>query len=85
MSDYKNRPGTGVLFVNKKTVEAQPDYKGKFVCDRDYKQGEEFKIAAWKKNTPKNHLIAISVDNYKSGDTKAWPKPDQRDDNEVPF
>lgn len=84
MSNYQNRPGTGVLFVNQKTSEKQPDYKGKFVCDRDYKQGEEFKISAWKKPTPKNHLIALSVDNYKSGNAQAWPKEDH-DDNEVPF
>lgn len=85
MSNYQNRPGTGVLFVNEKTSEKQPDYKGKFVADRDYKQGEEFKISAWKKKTPKNHLIAISVDNYKSGNAKAWPKPDYDDSNDVPF
>jgi hypothetical protein len=85
MSNYQNRPGTGVLFQNdKKTGERQPDYKGKFVCDRDYKAGEEFKISAWKKKTVKNYLIAISVDNYKAGNAQAWPRPDH-DDNEVPF
>jgi hypothetical protein len=78
----EQREGTGVLFVNQKTKDSQPDYTGTMTLDRDYKQGEQIKLSAWKKPTPKNHLIGITINNYKQ---ESYPKPVAMDDNEVPF
>ncbi len=84
MSNFK-KDGKGVLFVNDKTKESQPDYKGNVVLDRDYSKGSEIKISGWKKRTPKNHLISLSIDNYKAQDQdRQWPKP-VHEDEDVPF
>lgn len=82
MTKQQQREGTGVFFVNEKTSERQPDYKGTFTVDRDYKKGEQIKFSAWKKPTPRNHLISFVVNNYKA---EQYPKPVANDENEVPF
>ena len=85
MTNFKQKEGTGVLFVNDKTKESQPDYKGHLVLDRDYSKGSEIKISGWRKKTPKNHLVSLSIDNYKAQDQgKQWPKP-VHDDESIPF
>ena len=86
MSNYKQKEGTGVLFCNDdKKHEKAPDYKGKIIADRDYSKGSEIKISGWRKKTPRNHLISLSVDNYKAQDQdRQWPKP-VNEDEEVPF
>jgi len=86
MSNYKQKDGTGVLFCNDdKKHEKAPDYKGKIIADRDYSKGSEIKISGWRKKTPRNHLISLSVDNYKAQDQdRQWPKP-VNEDEEVPF
>ena len=86
MSNYKQKDGTGVLFCNEdKKHEKAPDYKGKIIADRDYSKGSEIKISGWRKKTPRNHLISLSVDNYKAQDQdRQWPKA-VNEDEEVPF
>jgi hypothetical protein len=78
------KDGKGVLFVNEKTKESQPDYKGDITLDRDYTKGSEIKISGWKKKTPKNHLISLSIDNYSANKDRQWPKA-VNEDEEVPF
>ena len=83
MSNFVQKPGKGVLFVNsKKEKEAQPDYTGNILLDRDYKAGETLKIGAWRKTTPKGHLISISVDSFTTNKTE-YPRPIH--DDEIPF
>jgi len=85
MSSFKKIDGKGVLFVNEKTKESQPDYKGDITLDRDYTKGSMVKISGWRKKTPKNHLISLSIDNYKAQDQdRQWPKT-VNEDEEVPF
>ena len=85
MTKKYNDDGKGVLFINdKKTKEGQPDYTGKLVLDQDYGKGSEIKLSAWKKPTPRNHLISISINNYKADENKQWPKP-VVDDSDIPF
>lgn len=83
MTSFK-KDGKGVLFVNEKTKESQPDYKGDITLDRDYTKGSEIKISGWKKKTPKNHLISLSIDNYSANKDRQWPKA-VNEDEEVPF
>jgi hypothetical protein len=85
MKKTYNKDGTGVLYINdKKTKEGSPDYTGKLILDQDYGKGSEIKLSAWKKPTPMNHLISISINNYRANENKQWPKP-VVDDGEVPF
>lgn len=79
----EQRPGQGVFFVNIAKQGAQPDYQGTLTLDQDYRAGEQIKIAGWKKPTPKNHLISISIS--KPYNQQEYPKPVVQDDNEVPF
>jgi len=84
-SNYKQREGSGVLFINSdKKHEKAPDYKGTLLLDRDYAKGSEVKISGWRKATAKNHLISLNIDNYSANKDKQWPKP-VRDDEDVPF
>jgi hypothetical protein len=78
----EQRPGQGVLFINIAKQGAQPDYKGTLTLDQDYRAGEQIQISGWKKDTKLNHLISLSVNNYKK---EQYPKPVVKDDNEVPF
>jgi hypothetical protein len=84
MMRREQRPGTGVFFVYQKTTDRQPDYKGELVLDRDYGKGSVIKIAGWKKTTPKNHLISISIDQRPAANN-VFPKPTIREDDDVPF
>jgi hypothetical protein len=86
MAKFTNKPGQGVLFINKgKTAEKQPDYKGELVLDQDYGKGTVITVAGWRKQTPQNHLIALAIDKRQNTD-KQWPKQvGGVDDNEVPF
>jgi hypothetical protein len=65
MKTHNSEPGKGVLFQNdKKTSPSQPDYKGVITLDRDFKAGEQVKIAAWKKATRVGELISLAQDNW---------------------
>ena len=65
MKQHQSEPGKGVLFQNdKKTSEKQPDYKGVITLDRDFKAGDQVKIAAWKKATRVGELISLAQDNF---------------------
>lgn len=77
--------GRGVLFMNEKRHEKAPDYKGDLVLDQDYGKGTTIKISGWRKNTPKNHLISLSIDNYKADKSQHWPRPANTTDDDVPF
>ena len=78
----EQKPGSGVLFINDKKNDRQPDYTGTLVLDREYRPGDTIKLSAWKKPTPRNHLISLVINNYKADE---YPKPVNHDDNEVPF
>jgi hypothetical protein len=79
-----DRPaGTGVLFAeSSKNHEKAPDYKGSLKLDRDYKEGEEVKIAGWHKQSAKGPLVSLKVDNWKPkprdpSAPKSWPQEAQ--------
>ena len=81
----QRREGTGVLFINQKNNDRQPDYTGELMLDRDYGRGTIIKIAAWKKATPKNHLISISISKPRDA-SEQYPKSTiVGDDVEIPF
>lgn len=85
MAKFQNRPGQGSLLMAEKKHDRSPDYKGEIVLDRDYAAGSTISIAAWKKATPRGHLLSLALDKRQNED-KQWPKPvGGLDDNEVPF
>jgi hypothetical protein len=100
MKQHQSEPGKGVLFQNDKKApgSAQPDYKGVITVDRDFKAGEQIKIAAWKKATRIGELISLAQDNWTPDPNYRKPpmeapsatlkKPREYDpfkDDEVPF
>ncbi len=65
MSNFIHKSGTGSLFPNQfKTKENHPNYTGKIVLSKDYKAGEEVKIAGWKKISIKGEFISLSESAY---------------------
>jgi hypothetical protein len=95
---YGDQPGKGVLFSEEKRGEKSPDFKGKLILDRDYKAGEEVKMAGWQKSSRRGPLISLSIDSWKP-DPNWKPDPDKvkerentyrpggstRFDDDVPF
>jgi hypothetical protein len=94
---YGDQPGKGVLFSEEKRGEKSPDFKGKLILDRDYKAGEELKMAGWQKSSRRGPLISLSIDSWKP-DPNYKPDPNKpprentyrpggmtRFDDDVPF
>ena len=94
---YGDQPGKGVLFSEEKRGEKSPDFKGKLILDRDYKAGEEVKMAGWQKSSRRGPLISLSIDSWKP-DPNYKPDPNKpprennyrpggstRFDDDVPF
>ena len=77
--------GRGVLFHSAKKTDKSPDFKGELVLDANYGKGTVLRIAGWRKQTPKNYLISLSISQYQNpGDQ--WPKQTIKDgDVEIPF
>ena len=73
---YGDQPGKGVLFSEEKRGEKSPDFKGKLILDRDYRAGEEVKMAGWQKSSRRGPLISLSIDSWKP-DPNWKPDPDK--------
>ena len=75
MSEFKHKPGTGSLFKNQyKTKELHPDFNGKIILSKSYKEGDELKFVAWTKKTEKGIFLSISENTYQ-------PPQSSNDDN----
>jgi hypothetical protein len=72
---YANKPGKGAIFSTEKRSEKGPDYKGNLVLDRDYKAGEQVKLAGWQKTSRLGPMVSLSIDSWK-------PDPDWKPDPE---
>lgn len=78
MGNYEQKPGTGVLFQNKKTDERQPDYKGEILS----LEGKKLSIAMWKKTSSKGaEYFSVSI----SEPFKKDGKEDRKVINDIPF
>ena len=86
-------PNSGSLVPSTiRKSEKSPDFFGSINVDPAYLKDllqksnglVEIKLSGWKKPTPKNHLISITINNYKANEDKQWPKP-VHDDGDVPF
>jgi hypothetical protein len=65
MNKFTHKPGSGSLFQNQyKNKDAHPDYTGKILISRDYKAGDEIKLAAWKKESTKGTFLSLSENTY---------------------
>jgi hypothetical protein len=74
-STYADKPGKGAIFSTEKKSEKGPDYKGNLVLDRDYKAGEQVKLAGWQKTSRRGPMVSLSIDSWK-------PDPDWKPDPE---
>ena len=65
MSNFIHKAGTGSLFPNQfKNKENHPDYTGKIILSKDYKPGDEVKIAAWKKVSVNGVFLSLSENTF---------------------
>lgn len=65
MNKFIHKPGSGSLFQNQyKNTDAHPDFTGKIFISRDYKAGDEIKLAAWKKESTKGTFLSLSENTY---------------------
>ncbi len=65
MNQFQHKPGSGSLFQNQyKNKDTQPDYTGKILISRDYKAGDEIKLAAWKRESTKGTFFSLSENTY---------------------
>lgn len=84
MSDYKQKPGTGVLFANKnKQNEKHPSFKGTIALP----DGTEYRISAWTKSGQKGEYLSLAIDqwdgNKSQGNTAPISGPSPT--NNLPF
>ena len=82
---HKPMLGKGVLFQNKKTSEKAPDYKGMITLAKDYKAGQELKLAGWLKITQGGNLISLAEDSYVAKNSEPYPREVNKSDDDVPF
>jgi hypothetical protein len=89
MSNAHNaEPGKGVLFQNNKKHERSPDYTGLITLSKDFRAGDQIKLAAWIKRTAKGNLLSLSEDNYVAQvkTDNSYPKPvSVMGDDDIPF
>lgn len=65
MKTFQHKPGNGSLFQNQyKNKDTHPDYTGKILISRDYKAGDEIKLAAWKRESTKGTFLSLSENTY---------------------
>ena len=84
MGDYKQKPGTGVLFTNKhKQNEKHPSFKGTIVLP----DGTEFRISAWNKTSQNGDYISLAIDQWEGNKTAGGPVPSSGPSptNNLPF
>lgn len=65
MTQFKHKPGTGSLFKNQyKTKELHPDFNGKIILSKSYKEGEELKISAWIKSSTNGIFLSLAENTF---------------------
>jgi hypothetical protein len=65
MKPFQHKPGSGSLFQNQyKNKDTHPDYTGKILVSRDYKAGDEIKLAAWKRESTKGTFLSLGENTY---------------------
>lgn len=85
MSDFKQMPNKGSMFINKyKKHEKAPDFRGSVFIDKDLlidivknrtSELVEIKLDAWKGVTKDNQpWLSLSVDTYKKPEEQATEK-----------
>ena len=85
---HQAQPGKGVLFQNNKKHDRSPDYTGLITLSRDFKAGEQVKLAAWTKRTANGSLLSLSEDSYVAPPKQpTYPKEVGNNymDDDVPF
>jgi hypothetical protein len=79
--DAPDKPGYGIAFTNRKTMDTHPDYRGAIRIDKTYQEGDEIRIAMWVKQGKNGPYFGIKIDNqraYNTG-TPGVPRPTPRD------
>ena len=65
MNKFIHKPGSGSLFQNQyKNKDTHPDYTGKILISRDYKAGDEIKLAAWKRESTRGTFLSLGENTY---------------------
>ena len=65
MNKFIHKPGSGSLFQNQNKVkDNHPDFTGKILISKDYKAGDEIKLAAWKRESTKGPFFSLSENTY---------------------
>lgn len=80
---FEHRPGSFMLFKNKKTADNQPDYKG----DGMALDGTLIEVSAWIKDGMNGKFMSCKM-NFKGSRQEPKPAPDDVGmdiDNDVPF
>ncbi len=77
MTEYDNN-NSGVLFVNEKTKDSQPDYNGKAEVN-----GKQYKVAGWKRVSKTGGKTFLSL-KYTAVDSMPSQKP-KEDSSEDDF
>ena len=65
MKKFQHKPGTGSLFpTQNKIKDTYPDFTGKIIVSKDYKVGNEIRIAWWKRESTLGTFISLSESTY---------------------
>jgi hypothetical protein len=87
MSTYEAKPGTGTGFAMKREAgDKRPNIELRLKLDRDYRAGDEIKVAGWKKDkltSTGNVQFSLKID---SGEHQsAGGGGSSRRDDDIPF
>ena len=90
-----NYTNTGALFPNQYKKDRQPDMKGDITLERSLlkqllsetdEDNIKIRLSAWKREGRSGEFLSLSYDAYrKPEETKAKPKPQDEDPEDLPF
>jgi hypothetical protein len=67
MKKFQHKPGSGSLFpTQNKIKDTYPDFTGKIVVAKNYKVGDEIRIAGWKKESTLGTFLSLSESTYET-------------------
>ena len=90
-----NYTNTGALFPNQYKKDRQPDMKGDITLERSLlkqllsetdEDNIKIKLSAWKREGRSGEFLSLAYDAYrKPEESKAKPKPQDKDPEDLPF
>ena len=80
MSNYEQKPNTGVIFKNEKKSDKAPEYRGKINVD-----GKDYEISLWVKEGKNGKFFSAQVQEPYNKPSNSPSKPVENAADDLPF